>query len=41
MKKILLLLFILSILSSCRTTGYGCKGTSSWNQMVQKANRLY
>jgi len=27
-------------LSSCRS-GYGCRGTKSWNGCVWKANKLY
>jgi uncharacterized membrane protein YfhO len=29
------------MLQSCRTTGYGCKGRMSWEQVVRKANRPY
>jgi hypothetical protein len=35
-----ILLFAL-FLSSCKTSGYGCKGKASWNDVVRKANRLY
>jgi hypothetical protein len=35
-----ILLFSL-FLSSCKTSGYGCKGKASWNDVVRKANRLY
>ena len=42
MKKIIYLLLVSIVLfSSCRTTGYGCKGKASWNDVVRKANRLY
>lgn len=43
MKKIILFLCIafLVFMSSCGTQGYGCKGRASWNQVVNKANRLY
>jgi hypothetical protein len=50
MKKTALMLIVIKlvfialfafILSSCRTTGYGCKGRASWNDVVNKANRLY
>lgn len=43
MKKLtfFLVLFSLVIFSSCGTQGYGCKGRASWNQVVNKANRLY
>jgi uncharacterized membrane protein YfhO len=27
------------MLQSCRTTGYGCKGRMTWEQVVRKANR--
>jgi hypothetical protein len=36
-KLAFILLFAL-FLSSCRTTGYGCKGRSSWDSMIKKAN---
>ncbi len=39
-KLAFILLFAL-FLSSCRTTGYGCKGNASWNDVVRKANRMY
>jgi hypothetical protein len=26
------------ILSSCRTSGYGCKGNESWGKMVRRIN---
>lgn len=28
-------------MSSCRTSGYGCKGKESWNQMVKRINKPY
>lgn len=37
---IVFILFAL-FLSSCATTGYGCKGRASWNDVVRKANRMY
>lgn len=39
--KILFILLIAFLFSSCGTQGYGCKGRASWNQVVNKANRLY
>jgi len=42
MKKIIILSLIAAVLlSSCATIGYGCKGVSSWNGVVRKANKLY
>ena len=42
MKKIIVLLLVSAVLfSSCKTSGYGCKGKASWNDVVRKANRLY
>lgn len=42
MKKIIYLLLVAIVLfSSCKTTGYGCKGRASWNDVVRKANRMY
>lgn len=31
-------LAITVFLSSCRTSGYGCKGRESWEQMVKRIN---
>ena len=28
-------------LTSCKTTGYGCKGRESWKQMERRINRGY
>jgi hypothetical protein len=39
--KLLFILLFALFLSSCRTTGYGCKGRASWNDVVNKANKLY
>lgn len=42
MKKLLAFaLIIIVFLSSCRTSGYGCKGRTTWKQMVERANRPY
>jgi hypothetical protein len=45
MKKIVLSLTALAIFvltfSSCRTSGYGCKGRESWGGMVKRINRAY
>jgi hypothetical protein len=41
MRKLLLLAVIAIFMSSCRTTGYGCKGRMTWEQVVRKANRPY
>ena len=50
MKKTALMLIVVKLVfialfaimfSSCKTSGYGCKGKASWNQVVNKANRLY
>ncbi len=39
MKKVIVLLIAAVLLfSSCRTTGYGCKGRESWNQLVKRIN---
>lgn len=32
---------IISSLSSCRTSGYGCKGKESWGRMVKRINNGY
>jgi len=37
--KLLFILLFAIFLSSCKTTGYGCKGKASWNDVVRKANR--
>lgn len=29
---------VIATLSSCRSTGYGCKGNQSWNKMVRRIN---
>lgn len=40
MKKTLTILVLLSlIISSCKTSGYGCRGKESWNYMVKRINR--
>lgn len=36
-----LVLLIAVLASSCRTSGYGCKGNYSWDRMVKKNNRFY
>ena len=36
--KIAFILLFALFLSSCRTAGYGCKGRSSWDGMIKKAN---
>lgn len=42
MKRVLLLLLgIVLLASSCATSGYGCKGKSSWDGMIKKANSSY
>jgi len=41
MKKILAIVAIGLLLQSCRTSGYGCKGRATWEQVVRKANRPY
>jgi len=42
MKKIMLILFVISLVgSSCRTSGYGCQGRQSWEQMTNRNNRLF
>jgi hypothetical protein len=33
--------FILQLLPSCKTSGYGCKGRESWGQMIKRNNRPY
>jgi hypothetical protein len=32
---------IVSLLSSCKTSGYGCKGKESWGRMVKRINNGY
>jgi len=39
--ELLFILLFAFFLSSCKTTGYGCKGKASWNDVVRKANRMY
>lgn len=42
MKKILCLLVLaVVVFSSCRTSGYGCKGKESWKSMERRINRPY
>jgi hypothetical protein len=38
MKKIIILIMAVLLFSSCRTSGYGCKGRESWNQLVKRIN---
>lgn len=46
-KKVLIVLFLLLgllytiLMSSCRTSGYGCDGKSSWEKTQKRANRMY
>ena len=28
-------------LTSCRTSGYGCYGKSTWGQTLKRANKMY
>lgn len=42
MKKLIVLAVVaIFMLQSCRTSGYGCKGRMTWEQVVRKANRPY
>lgn len=42
MIKLFILLIIAStLLSSCATSGYGCKGKASWNDVIRRANKPY
>jgi hypothetical protein len=42
MKRIILLLLgIVLLASSCATSGYGCRGKASWNDVIKKANSSY
>jgi len=42
MKKVIILAVIaIFMLQSCRTSGYGCKGRATWEQVVRKANRPF
>jgi hypothetical protein len=37
-KTILAVIILATILSSCKTSGYGCKGNESWGKMVRRIN---
>lgn len=42
MKRIILLLVVIALVgTSCKTSGYGCKGKASWNDVIRKANSPY
>ena len=35
---IFVVIILITILSSCKTSGYGCKGNESWGKMVRRIN---
>lgn len=35
---LLVLVLVISSLSSCATSGYGCRGKESWNKVVKRIN---
>lgn len=35
-----LICMLIFALTSCRTSGYGCKGRATWKQTVDRANRF-
>jgi hypothetical protein len=35
---LILIGLLIATLSSCGTSGYGCKGNQSWNKMVRRMN---
>jgi hypothetical protein len=42
MKKLSLIVFLGALIlaeTSCRTSGYGCKGRETWGGMVKRINR--
>lgn len=39
--KLLFILLFAIFVSSCKTSGYGCKGKESWNKMVRRINNGY
>jgi hypothetical protein len=45
MKKVLtifvLLGMVLMFITSCRTSGYGCKGRESWGGLMKRINKPY
>ena len=45
MKKIYSVIVVVVLvsltMSSCRTSGYGCKGKETWGQMIKRNNRPY
>lgn len=42
MKKLVILLFVAIIgFTSCRTSGYGCKGRETWGGMIKRINKPY
>lgn len=38
---IMLTAILILFMSSCRTSGYGCKGKESWGKMVKRINKPY
>jgi hypothetical protein len=42
MKKVIVSIAIVSLIvmsmSSCKSTGYGCRGRESWSHMVKRIN---
>jgi hypothetical protein len=39
--SVLILLSVIYSLSSCKTSGYGCRGKDSWEKTVRRINRPY
>lgn len=38
---IAIIIMLMVTMTSCKTTGYGCKGKESWNKMVKRINNGY
>jgi len=36
---VIVMIGLLNGLTSCKTSGYGCRGKESWNGMVKRINR--
>jgi hypothetical protein len=40
-KLIILFIFVVLFGTSCKTSGYGCRGKESWSGVVKRINRPY